>query len=205
LLATSSTGPTVFGGKFINQSGLPLNVINLQYTGELWRQQTLAKTVSFGYYLDPTATNMFSTNVTAWLPDLDVSFPAGPAGAQNGLALANQEFLAVTNQLISAWAPGTALWLVWQMADPTGKGQGLAIDNLSFSALAIPVLTAQPTPDGLAVSWPSAFTGFTLQQNFDLSQPGGWTDLGLPVTTNGGWNSVTVPLGNAVQFFRLWQ
>jgi len=205
LLATSSTGPTAFGVKFINQSGLPLNVMNLQYTGELWRQQTLAKTISFGYYLDPTATNAFSTNVTAWLPDLDVSFPAGPAGAHDGTVPANQESIGVTNQLISEWVPGAALWLVWQMTDPTGKGQGLAIDNLSFSALAIPVLTAQPTPDGLAVSWPSAFNGFTLQQSFDLSQPDGWTGLGLPVTTNGGWNSVTVPLGSAVQFFRLRQ
>ena len=177
--------------------------MSLQYTGELWRQQTLAKTISFGYYLDPTATNSFSTNVTAWLTNLDVEFPSGASAAEDGTAPANQEFLAVTNQPISAWPPGAALWLVWQMTDPTGKGQGLAIDNLSFSASAAPMLTIQPTAGGLELMWPLLFNGFTLQQSFDLSQPGGWTDLGLPVTTNGAWNSVTVPLTNTAQFFRL--
>jgi hypothetical protein len=66
LLATSSTGPTAFAAKFVNLSGAPLNVMSLSYTGELWRQNGAAKTMSFGYYLDPTATNVFSTNVTAW-------------------------------------------------------------------------------------------------------------------------------------------
>ncbi len=89
------------------------------------------------------------------------------------------------------------------MADPAGKGQGLAIDNLSFSASALPALATQPTGGGLELLWPLAFGGFTLEQNSDLGQPGGWTDLGLPVITNGGWNSVTVPATNAAQFFRL--
>jgi hypothetical protein len=44
--------------------------------------------------------------------------------------------LSVINQPITGWPPGAALWLVWEMADPLGKAQGLAIDNLSFSAVA---------------------------------------------------------------------
>ena len=71
------------------------------------------------------------------------------------------------------------------MADPTGKGQGLAIDNLSFSASQLPLLTAQPTANGVEVLWPLTFTGFTLQQNSNLGQGAGWTDLVLPVSTNG--------------------
>jgi hypothetical protein len=89
------------------------------------------------------------------------------------------------------------------MADPAGKGQGLAIGNLSFAASALPALAAQPTGGGLELLWPLTFGGFTLQQNSGLAQPGGWTDLGLPVITNGGWHSVTLPLTNAAQFFRL--
>ena len=30
------------------------------------------------------------------------------------------------------WPPGTALWLVWQMTDSTGKAQGLGIDNVAI-------------------------------------------------------------------------
>jgi hypothetical protein len=192
LLTTSSTGPTAFAAKFVNLSGVPLNVMSLSCTGELWRQNSAAKTMSFGYYLDPTATNV-----------LDLSFPTGPEGAQDGTALPNQIGLSVTNQPVGEWTPGAALWLVWLMADPTGKGQGLAIDNLSFSALQLPLLTAQPTTSGVEVLWPLTFAGFTLQQNSLLDQGAAWTDVALPVSTNGGSYSVTVPVTNAAQFFRL--
>jgi len=209
LLATSSTGPTAFGVSFQNQSGAPLNSINVQFTGELWRQQTVGKTISFGYYIDPTGTNAFSTNVTAWLPALNVSFSTGASSAVDGTVPANQELLSVANQPIGNWAPGAALWLVWQMTDPAGKAQGLAIDNLSFSASSAssspPVLSAQLTANGLVVSWPAAYSGFILQQSSDLSQPGGWSAVSLPVTSSGGINSVTIPLAGAVQFFRLAQ
>jgi hypothetical protein len=53
----------------------------------------------------------------------------------NGTVLANQTNLSVINRPITAWPPGAALWLVWEMTDSGGKAQGLAIDNLSFSAV----------------------------------------------------------------------
>lgn len=142
LLATSTTGYTAFGLRFINGTQQTLNFINLQFTGEVWRQSNLAKTLTFYYLIDPTGVANFTTNATAFLPALNVSFPvvSGDVGgaAVDGTAAANQSNLAVTNQLIAPWAPGAALWLVWEMADPTGKAQGLAIDNLSFSASALP-------------------------------------------------------------------
>jgi hypothetical protein len=158
LLATSSTGPTAFGVRLINGTGLVLNQMNLQFTGELWRQSAVAKRLSFGYFIDPVTTNSFSTNLTAALPDLDVSFPAAPGDttpvAVDGTAAANQLALGVTGQTITNWPPGAALWLVWSMADATGKGQGLAIDNLSFSASARPVLAIQAAGANLVLSWP---------------------------------------------------
>jgi regulation of enolase protein 1 (concanavalin A-like superfamily) len=203
LLATSTTGPAAFAARFLNLSGDPLNAVSLSYTGELWRQNTGAKTISFGYYLDPAATNTFSTNLTVWVGNLDVNFPAGAAAPEDGTAQTNQISLSVTNLPIAQWNPGAALWLVWLMADPSGKGQGLAIDNLSFSASALPVLATLSAGESLELLWPLSFGGFTLQQNSGLGQPGGWTDLALPVITNGGWNSVTLPATNAAQFFRL--
>jgi len=55
------------------------------------------------------------------------------------------------------------------------------------------------------VSWPAALAGFTLQQSLDLGQSAAWTPVVVPVTTSGGSNSVTLPLTNTVQFFRLKQ
>ena len=53
LLATSSTGPTAFGLRLVNGTGLVLNQMTLGFTGELWRQSAVAKQLSFGYFIDP--------------------------------------------------------------------------------------------------------------------------------------------------------
>jgi hypothetical protein len=145
LLATGSTGYTGFGAKFINQTPSTLNSITFQFTGEVWRQSDKPKTLQFYYYIDPTATAPFTASYTAFLPALNVSFPTVPADvggvAVDGTAPANQIGLGVTNQVITNWPPGAALWLVWEMTDATGKAQGLAIDNLSFSADQLPSTT----------------------------------------------------------------
>jgi hypothetical protein len=159
LLATSSTGPTAFGLRLVNGTGLALNQITLSFTGELWRQSAVAKQLSFGYFIDPAATNGFPTNLTASLPSLDVSFPAALTAKTpvpvDGTAAANQVALGVTGQVITNWPPGAALWLVWSMADPTAKGQALAIDNLTFSASAHPVLAIQAAGTSVVLSWAS--------------------------------------------------
>jgi hypothetical protein len=158
LLATSSTGLTAFGFCLINGTGTVLNQMTLGFTGELWRQSAVAKRLSFGYLIDPSGTNSFSTNLTALLPVLDVSFPpasdARTPVSMDGSAAANQQALSIAGQMITNWPPGAALWLVWLMADATGKGQGLAIDNLTFSALARSSLAIQKAGTNLVLSWP---------------------------------------------------
>ncbi|HWV99717.1 MAG TPA: lamin tail domain-containing protein [Candidatus Acidoferrum sp.] len=138
LLATTSTGATAFGARFINKTTNVLHFINLQFTGELWRQSDKSKILEFYYLIDPAGTNAFSTNYTAFLPALNVAFPANPADVGgvpvDGTSPANQTNLSVINQAITNWPPAAALWLVWEMADSGGKAQGLAIDNLSFSS-----------------------------------------------------------------------
>jgi hypothetical protein len=152
LLATSSTSATAFGARFINLTASTLNYMTLQLTGEVWRQSDKAKTLKFYYLIDPSGTRPFSTNITAFLPALDVSFPAVPADvgglAVDGTSALNQTNLGVVNLPITNWPPAAALWLVWEMTDSASKAQGLAIDNLSFSASSgnlPPVLT--PVPD----------------------------------------------------------
>ena len=141
LLATSTTGYTAFGLKLLNGTGQTLHFVNVQCTGEVWRQSNLGKTLTCFYFIDPSATNVFSTAATAFLPALDVSIPT-VAAAVGGVAVdgtdpSNQTFISVTNQVIAPWVPGAALWLVWEMASPAGKSQGLGIDNLSFSSVGV--------------------------------------------------------------------
>ena len=213
LLATSTTGFTAFGARLLNATTSTLNHISLQLTGELWRQSDKPKLLQCYYLVDHTATNLFTTSMTALLPGLNVAFPTAPADvggvAVDGTLPANQVTLSVAGQPITNWPPGAALWLVWEMADPAVKAQGLAIDDLSFSAWAAPVLNPVPlTPQvagaSLILSWTS-FTGQSYQLQFknNLNDPV-WQPLGAPILGTGSPISVTNDLTSPTQrFFRL--
>jgi hypothetical protein len=214
LLATKSTGPTAFGAKLINNTGKTLRSVSIQFTGELWRQSDTPKTLQFSYYIDPTATNAFSTNVTASIPALNVSFAtsllAAGGVAVDGTASSNQVQLAVQNQPISDWPPGAALWLTWEMVDSTGKAQGLGIDHLRFSASDQSTapggvsLTAQIIGSQLVLAWPSVQgQSYQLQATTDLIG-GQWNSIGNPTAGTGALLTQSTSLsGAAQQFFRL--
>jgi hypothetical protein len=139
-----------------------------------------------------------------------VNIPTVPADvggvAVDGTLPQNQTNRSVLNQTITNWPPGAALWLMWQMTDSAGKAQGLAIDNLSFSASApLPVpLSFQTSGGDLIISWPSiAGQSYQLEYKDDLSAPT-WTPLGSAVIGNGGTLSATNSFSAAGQrFFRL--
>jgi len=214
LLATSSTGGTAFGAKFINGTGGNLRYLTLSFTGELWRQSDTAKMLQFYYFIDPTATNVWPTATTALVPALNVAFPtlsAAKGGVPvDGTSTAYQVNRIVLDQIITNWPAGSALWLVWQMTSSTGKAQGLAIDNLSFSASALP---AGFTAPALAIQ-PSVGTGFTfscptltgptyqLEYKDTLSAPD-WTPIGSPVVGNGNPATFNIGATNDQQYFRL--
>ena len=219
LLATSSTGYTAFGLKLLNGTSQTLDRITLQFTGELWRQSNLPKTLEFYYLVDPTATNRFSTNATAFLPALNEGFStlstAVGGTAVDGTAATNQATLGVTDQAITNWVPGAALWLVWEMASPAGKSQGLGIDNLTFSAFNSSSLTNQPvlsiqvtggargSGNQFVISWPDMGVPYQLLSTTNLTPAAVWSPAsGTPTVTNGKI-CFSVSFTNTAQFFRL--
>jgi hypothetical protein len=209
LLATGSTAGTAFGVKFVNGAGITLNQMSLQFTGEIWRQSDKSKTLQFFYFIDPTGTNAFPTNATAFIPALNVNFPtlAAESGgaATNGMMAINQTNLSVLKQVITNWPPGAALWLVWQMTDSTGKAQGLAIDNLSFSANeAPPFVNASILGSDLSLNWQSVLgQSYQIEYKNNLTDPA-WTALGGPISGTGGFISVTNSVTLSTQrFFRI--
>jgi hypothetical protein len=130
--------------------------------------------------------------------------------AVDGTAPANQLNLSVTNQSISSWPAGTALWLVWQMADATGKSQGLGIDNLSFSATALPNGFATPAlvaqfsgGTNLVMSCPT-MPGLSYQLEFkdDLSATN-WTPIAAAVPGTGNPTEFNIGTTNSQRFFRV--
>jgi hypothetical protein len=215
LLATSTTGYTAIGAKFINNTGVTLNYINLQVTGEIWRQSDKPKTLECYYLIDPTATAPMSTQATAYLPAFYISFPTDSADvggvAVDGTAAANQINPAVTNQSIVNWPPGAALWLVWEMASSAGTSQGLAIDNLSFAATALgtptntPVLSIQgSSANPYVIAWPAPSPGYQLYSATNLAAPVAWSLVTNPASQSNGTFYLGIPPTNAAaQFFRL--
>jgi hypothetical protein len=144
---------------------------------------------------------------------LNVSFPVDPAAAGglavDGTAGINQTNLNLVNQVIADWPPGAALWLVWQMNDATGKAQGLAIENLSFSAFAQPALLGVPvtfevTATNLVLSW-AGVPGAVYQVEYkDDLRASAWTALGPPITGAGAVLGFTNGLSlSAHRFYRL--
>ena len=94
------------------------------------------------------------------------------------------------------------------MTDSTGKGQGVAIDDLLFSASASQVpppvqLSIQLLSTNVVVSWAAALSGYLLQGTSDPNLPGGWSAVSQPVFLTNGVSSVLIPLGPTNQFYRL--
>src|ERR1019366_805783 len=79
LQTTSTTGSTAFALKLVNNSASTLNYINLSFLGELWRNNSGARTISFGYTLDNTASSFVLTSQSisnsTLVPALTISFP----------------------------------------------------------------------------------------------------------------------------------
>lgn len=214
LLATSSTKGTTFGVRLINGTAQTLNFMNLQYTGEVWRQSNLAKTLQFYYFMDDTGTYPFPDGTTAFIPALNVNIPTNAADtggvAVDGTSAMNQTNLSVTNQAIASWPPGAALWLMWQMTDSTGKAQGLAIDNLSFSASALPAGFVAPALASALVSGTNfhltcpTLTNLAYQLQYNTSLAGtNWLPAGAPVLGTGAPATFNVAATNSQLFFRV--
>jgi uncharacterized repeat protein (TIGR03803 family) len=72
-----------------------------------------------------------------------------------------------------------------------------------FSLLVPPELTIVPSGTDVILTWPSNYTGFTLQSTTNLASPTVWnTNLSSPVVVN-GQNTVTNPITGMQQFYRL--
>lgn len=76
------------------------------------------------------------------------------------------------------------------------------IDGQPMPVLAPPISGSTTNPNNLVLSWPSAATGFVLQQNGNLNATN-WTTYGGTITTNGDTISVLIPSSSGNNFYRL--
>jgi hypothetical protein len=82
---------------------------------------------------------------------------------------------------------------------------GTANNGTIFSIALQPPLTLTASGHNLLLTWPTNFTGYTLQSTLNLGLSAIWTtNFPAPVVVN-GQNTVTNPISGTQQFFQLSQ
>ncbi len=141
----SGSSTSQYGLVLVNNTGSTINNFTLSYTGELWKDGGNASAVvnklTFDY--STTATSLTGTTGYTAANSLDFTAPKNNSSADatlDGNLSANQQAVSGTVTGIS-WAPGAKLYLRWTDANDAGNDDGLAIDNLTFSAVPTPTVT----------------------------------------------------------------
>src|SRR5262245_42927932 len=147
----AAVGNLFWGVRLQNNTGFTITSLDVSYTGEQWRNSAAAaQTVSFSYLVgSPTVTGSLAEFQSAGVPvpSLDFTSPVtgGTAGALNGNLPANRVGLSFTITGLNI-PNGTEIMLRWSDPDHSGSDHGLAIDDLSVTALGVGVPTPTPTP-----------------------------------------------------------
>lgn len=140
-VASGSTGTITYALALTNDTGADLSGFVLSFAGEQWRNggsaavQSLSVQYGFGaaYTAATTALTSFdsvvNTTTAAAVDGNGVGRVAGLGGTVN-----------------TTWGAGQTLWITWTDVDNTGGDHGLAIDDVSFSAI-----TAVPEPGTYAM------------------------------------------------------
>jgi hypothetical protein len=149
----SGSNTMAFGFRLVNNSANVLQDITVSFTQENWRSSTSSvntpsvNTIAASWSTSASPADFLSTpsGFTA-VSSLDLVGPAPVAtnGALDGNLAANQTARSFTFAGINL-AVGSSLYLRWQDFNDVGNDAGLAIDNMTISATAVP----EPTSAGL--------------------------------------------------------
>ncbi len=137
---SSGSLTSIFGAQFVNNTGTTLTQFTLTYTGEQWKDGRSASAVqnvlAFSYGLGNTSiTTGTFTSVAAG----NFAAPINVAGTSDvtldGNAAANQTAITFTVMGLN-WTAGQNLFIRFSDINEAGNDDGLAVDDLSFSAVA---------------------------------------------------------------------
>ena len=148
-VAPATGTPIYWAMRVTNNTGQTLGSFTVSYFGEEWRDgnNTTPEAITVGY------TNAATTDATNWADQAAVNpdFTSIPALTFNPPVTANNDAAVDGNvagrspSALSAtitglnWAPGTDVWIRFNEPQVAGNDDGLAIDDLTFSANAVAV------------------------------------------------------------------
>ncbi len=138
----SGSGSYQFGLTLLNSTVDTVTSFTLSYTGEQYRYGGSPNQSPLNFSYAFNAADIGTGNYLA-VPELSFSpiiTTGGSASSFNGNLPANQTAINFTVSGI-LWDPGTTLTLRWEDINDAGNDSGLAVDDLTFSALATPLTT----------------------------------------------------------------
>ena len=145
-VCSGTPGDIFIALKLTNNTGSTITALDISYAGEQWRNggNTSAQQLDFQYQVaSPGAITDANTPVTGWTDfnALDFVSPitGATAAALDGNAVSNRTTKSAN--LTVTVNNGQEIWLRWKDTNDTGNDHGLAIDDLSVTALAPPDLT----------------------------------------------------------------
>ena len=135
---TAIPGQQYIGLRLTNSTGVTLDAFTLSYDGEEWRDGgnavPVAKSLTVEWSTTATAVND-TPNFTAAGAGLDFTSPVNGTTASSGFGNTTGKVSVGPTTITGInWANGTDLWIRWKDPRISGNNQGMAIDNVSFSA-----------------------------------------------------------------------
>jgi uncharacterized repeat protein (TIGR03803 family) len=101
--------------------------------------------------------------------------------------------------------PRAELVLSGDIVYGTTSAGGSGGNGTIFALSVPPQLTIIPSSPNVFLTWPTNFSGYTLQSTTDLAPAAAWTTNSPSPVAIDGWYTVTNPMSAARQFFRLSQ
>lgn len=124
---------STFGASFVNNTGVTLTTFTLNFTNEQWRDGNGAlNTDAFSYSVGATSLTSGTFTPVAGLNLTSIKNGTSSVSL-NGNDASNQSTPTATVTGLN-WVAGQTLFIRWVDPDETGNDDGLAVDNVRFSA-----------------------------------------------------------------------
>jgi hypothetical protein len=139
-LGTLATDQQVsrFGLTLQNNSGSVLDAFSLSYSGEQWRSGGTGVTNSLYFSYSIVSANP-SIDGSGFTDVASLTYTASAFSPFQSAVNGNDFSTAISGGVSGiTWNPGDYLIIRWSGEDKTGQDNGLAVDNVSFSATAVP-------------------------------------------------------------------
>jgi hypothetical protein len=137
---SGSTGDMMLGLRLTNNTGTTLTEFTLSYTGEQWFESETEQNNQYVVSYQIGTISDLASGTWTDISELDFNTPSESGADQNlvGSDTENQVTLTATTVGSLVWEDGEDLWIRWYDANSTGYDQGIAIDDVSFSAIPEP-------------------------------------------------------------------